>query len=286
MKFGFVDEHRQVWPVRMMCAALGLSASGYYAWRGRPESARSVANRELTEDIRLIHAESSGCYGSPRIHATLRRYGRRVGRSRVERLMRRAGLRGLAALPRRARTTNSRHGYPIAPNRLARNFEAAAPNQVWLADLTYIPTGEGWLYLAAILDMHTRKIVGWSMRQTLHTEIALDALNMAVKRQRPAPGLIHHSDRGIQYAAEAYRSALARSGITPSMSRKGDCWDNAPMESFFHTLKVERVHHRVYATRDQARRDLFGYIEGFYNPRRLHSSLGYISPAEAERRAA
>ena len=191
-----------------------------------------------------------------------------------------------APLPRRARTTNSRHGYPIAPNRLARNFEAAAPNQVWLADLTYSPTGEGWLYLAAILDLHTRKIVGWSMRQTLHTEIALDALNMAVERQRPAPGLIHHSDRGIQYAAEAYRSALARSGITPSMSRKGDCWDNAPMESFFHTLKTERVHHRVYATRDQARRDLFGYIEGFYNPRRLHSALGYISPVEAERRAA
>lgn len=185
MKFGFVDGHRQVWPVRVMCAVLGLSSSGYYAWRGRPESPRSVANRELTENIRLIHAESSGCYGSPRVHATLRRHGRRVGRSRVERLMRRAGLRGLAALPRRARTTNSRHGYPIAPNRLARNFEAAAPNQVWLADLTYIPTGEGWLYLAAILDMHTRKIVGWSMRQTLHTEIALDALNMAVERQRP-----------------------------------------------------------------------------------------------------
>ena len=189
-----------------MCAVLGLSASGYYAWRGRPESQRSVANRALTEDIRLIHAESSGCYGSPRVHATLRRHGRRIGLSRVERLMRRAGLRGLAALPRRARTTDSRHGYPIAPNRLARNFQAAAPNQIWLADLTYIPTGEGWLYLAAILDMHT--------------------------------------------------------------------------------LKTERVHHRIYATRDQARRDLFGYIEGFYNPRRLHSSLGYISPAEAERRAA
>ncbi len=201
--------------IRVMCAVLGLSASGYYAWRGRPESRRCVANRELTEDIRLIHAESSGCYGSPRVHAALRRLGRRIGRSRVERLMRRAGLRGLAALPRRVRTTNSRHGYPIAPNRLARNFEAAAPNQVWLADLTYIPTGEGWLYLAAILDLHSRKIVGWSMRQTLHTEIALDALNMAVERQRPAPGLIHHSDRGIQYAAEAYRSALARSGITP-----------------------------------------------------------------------
>ncbi len=237
MKFGFVDEHRHVWPVRVMCAVLGLSASGYYAWRGRPESPRSLANRELTEDIGLIHAESSGCYGALRVHATLRRHVRRVGRSRVERLMRRAGLRGLAALPRRARTTNSRHGYPIAPNGLARNFEAAAPIQIWLADLTYIPTGEGWLYLAAIIDLHTRKIVGWSMRQTLHTEIALDALNMAVERQRPAPGLIHHSDRGIQYAAEAYRSALARYGIPPSMSRKGDCWGNAPVESFFHTSK-------------------------------------------------
>ena len=286
MKFGFVDEHRKVWPVRVMCEVLGLSASGYYAWRVRPESSRAAANRALLDDIRRIHAESSGTYGSPRVHAILRGHGRRVGRSRIERLMRRAGIRGLAALPRRARTTDSRHGYPIAPNRLARNFQAQAPNQIWLADLTYIPTGEGWLYLAAILDMHTRKIVGWSMRQTLHTEIALDALNMAVERQRPAPGLIHHSDRGIQYAAEAYRSALARSGITPSMSRKGDCWDNAPMESFFHTLKTERVHHRAYATRDQARRDLFQYIEGFYNPRRLHSALGYISPAEAERRAA
>lgn len=224
MKFGFVDEHRAVWPVRVMCAALGLSASGYYAWRTRPESRRAASNRALLDDIRLIHAESSGTYGSPRVHAVLRGHGRRVSRSRIERLMRRAGLRGLAALPRRARTTDSRHGYPIAPNRLARNFEAAAPNQVWLADLTYIPTGEGWLYLAAILDMHTRKIVGWSMRETLHTEIALDALNMAVERQRPAPGLIHHSDRGIQYAAEAYRAALAHSGISPSMSRKGDCW--------------------------------------------------------------
>ncbi len=286
MKFGFVDEHRKVWPVRVMCKTLGLSASGYYAWRGRPESRRAAANRALLDDIRLIYAESSGTYGAPRVHAILRGHGRRVGRCRIERLMRRAGLRGLAALPRRTRTTDSRHGYPIAPNRLGRNFTAQAPNQVWLADLTYIPTGEGWLYLAAILDMHTRKIVGWSMRQTLHTEIALDALNMAVQRQRPAPGLIHHSDRGIQYAAEAYRSALARQGITPSMSRKGDCWDNAPMESFFHTLKTERVHHRVYVTRDQARRDLFQYIEGFYNPRRLHSALGYISPAEAERRAA
>ena len=153
------------------------------------------------------------------------------------------------------------------------------------ADLTYIPTGEGWLYLAAILDMHTRKIVGWSMRETLHTEIALDALSMAIERQRPAPGLIHHSDRGIQYAAEAYRSALAASGITPSMSRKGDCWDNAPMESFFHTLKTELVHHRQYATRAEAKRDIFAYIEGFYNRTRRHSAIGYISPIEMELKA-
>ena len=286
MKFGFVDEHRLVWPVTVMCKVLGLSTSGYYAWRARPESPRAAANRALLDDIARIHAGSHGTYGSPRIHAVLRGHGRRAGRSRIERLMRHVGIRGLAALPRRARTTDSRHDYPIAPNRLARNFQAARPNQVWLADLTYIPTAEGWLYLAAILDMHTRKIVGWSMRQTLHAEIAIDALNMAIERQRPPPGLIHHSDRGIQYAAGSYRQVLAQSGISPSMSRKGNCWDNAPMESFFHTLKSERVHHRVYATRDQARRDLFQYIEGFYNPHRLHSALGYLSPEEMERRAA
>ena len=200
--------------------------------------------------------------------------------------MRRAGLRGLAALPRRVRTTDSRHGHPIAPNRLGLNFMAAAPNQVWLADLTYVRTGEGWLYLAAILDLHTRKIVGWSMRETLHAEIALEALDMAIRRQRPAPGLICHSDRGVQYACEPYREALAAAGITPSMSRKGNCLDNAPMESFFHSLKVERVHHRVYATQAAARRDLFGWIEGFYNSRRLHSALGYRSPAAVERMAA
>ncbi len=198
MKFGFVDEHRSFWPVRVMCAALDLSASGYYAWRSRPESRRAASNRALIDDIRLIHADSSGTYGSPRIHAMLRRHGRRVGRARIERLMRRAGLRGLAALPRWTRTTDSRHAYPIAPNRLDRDFTTAAPNQAWLADLTYIPTGEGWLYLAAVLDLHTRKIVGWSMRETLHTEIAIEALDMAIERQRPPPGLIHHSDRGIQ----------------------------------------------------------------------------------------
>jgi transposase InsO family protein len=286
MRFGFVDEHRSVWPVRVMCRVLEVSVSGYYAWRSRPESAKSQANRALLEDIRLVHAESGGVYGAPRVHAVLRGHGRPVGRHRVARLMRRAGLQGLAALPRRVRTTDSQHGHPIAPNRLGRNFVAARPNQVWLADLTYVRTGEGWLFLAAILDLHTRKIVGWSMRETLHATIALEALDMAIRRQRPAPGLIQHSDRGIQYACEPYREALAAAEITPSMSRKGNCLDNAPMESFFHSLKVERVHHRVYATRAAARRDLFGWIEGFYNSRRLHSALGYRSPATVERMAA
>lgn len=286
MKFSFIQENCSAWPVRVMCAVLGISVSGYYAWRSRAASKRTTANRQLLEQIQGIHADSSGAYGSPRIHAVLCRTGQPVGRKRVETLMRRAGLRGLAALPRRTRTTDSRHNYPIAPNRLARNFTAQKPNQVWLADLTYIPTGQGWLYLAAILDVYTRKIVGWSMRDTLHTEIASEALVMALERQRPGAGLIHHSDRGIQYAAEAYRQVLAAANITPSMSRKGNCWDNAPMESFFHTLKTERVHHRIYTTKEQARRDLFAYIEGFYNSHRLHSSLGYLSPAEVERTAA
>ena len=290
MKFSFMRENSPTWPVRVMCTVLGRSASGYYAWLKRADSKRTTANRQLLEEIRRLHLESSGTYGSPRIHAVLHRTGQLVGRSRVETLMRYAGLRGLSALPRRARTTDSRHNYPIAPNRLARNFRAQRPNQIWLADLTYIPTGEGWLYLAAILDGCTRKIVGWSQqnagRDTLHTEIALDALAMALERQRPGAGLIHHSDRGIQYAVEAYRQTLAAANIAPSMSRKGNCWDNAPMESFFHTLKTERVHHRIYATKEQARRDLFAYIEGFYNSHRLHSALGYLSPAEIERAAA
>jgi transposase InsO family protein len=284
MKFNFVQQHRGTWPIRMMCSVLGISSSGYYAWACRRESKRTAANRQLLEDIRRIHIASSGTYGSPRVHAVLHRRGQHVGRSRIEALMRRAGIFGLAALPRRTRTTDSRHSYPIAPNLLARNFTAQAPNQIWLADLTYIPTEEGWLYLAAILDGYTRKIVGWSMRDTLHTEIAMDALTMALERERPALGLLHHSDRGIQYAAEAYRQMLLTANMTPSMSRKGNCWDNAPIEGFFHTLKTERLHHRVYDTRDQAKRDIFAYIEGFYNSHRLHSALGYLSPADMERK--
>ena len=205
MTHRFVDEHRGVWPVRVMCRVLGVSASGDYAWRTRGENLRAKANHALLGTIRAIHAKSGGAYGAPRVHAVLRSHGRRIGRHRIARLMRGAGLRGLAAIPRRVRTTDSRHDHPIAPNRLRRNVTATAPNQVWRADLTCIRTGEGWLFLAALIDMFTRKGVGWAVRETLHADIALEALAMAVERQRPAPGLIHHSDRGGQYAADNYR---------------------------------------------------------------------------------
>jgi putative transposase len=200
--------------------------------------------------------------------------------------MRRHGIRAIMAPPRRVRTTDSRHALPIAPNVLARDFTAAAPNRVWLADITYIPTDEGWLYLAAVMDLFSRKIVGWAMRDHLRTELAATALMMAVQQQRPAAGLIHHSDRGVQYASHDYRAALKAAGMTASMSRKADCFDNAPMESFFHTLKTELVHHRQYTTRADAQRDIFTFIEGFYNRTRLHSALGYISPIEMEQKAA
>ena len=269
----------------MLCDVLEVSPAGYYAWRSRPPSVRSAANGELVTAIRQVHQDSGGRYGSPRVHAALRTQGRGTSRGRIERLMRRHGIRAIMAPPRRVRTTDSRHALPIAPNLLARDFTAAAPNRVWLADITYIPTDQGWLYLAAIMDLYSRKIVGWAMRDHLRTELAATALTMASLRQRPPAGLIHHSDRGVQYASHDYRAALAAAGMTASMSRKADCFDNAPMESFFHTLKTELVHHRKYATRHQAERDIFAFIEGFYNRTRLHSAIGYISPIEMEKKA-
>jgi transposase InsO family protein len=213
------------------------------------------------------------------VHAELRAHGRRVSRKRVARLMR--GM-GLAARRRRRcrRTTDSRHAFPIAPNLLGRVFTAAAPDRVWLADLTYIWTAEGWLYLAVVLDLCTRRVVGWAMADHLGHELALAALDMAIARRRPAPGLIHHADRGVQYAAHGYRARLQAHGMLCSMSRKGDCWDNAPMESFFATLKGELIEAADYQTRDQARANVFHYIEGFYNRRRLHSALGYLTPEQ------
>lgn len=285
MRFAFIEQHAAAYPVRLMCRVLEVSPSGYYAWRARPESPRAVANRQLVGEIRRLAARHHGRYGSPRMHAALRAEGHRCSRGRVERLMRHHRIRALAGRRYRPCTTDSRHYLAVAPNLLAQRFEAPAPNRVWLADITYIPTGEGWLYLAAVLDVATRKIVGWAMRDHMRTELALSALMMAIQRQRPSRGLIHHSDRGSQFAAEAYAKQIAAVGAVPSMSRTGNCYDNAPMESFFHTLKVELVHQRRWATRDEARRDLFAYVEGYYNRARIHSALGYLTPEQAERNA-
>ena len=225
MTFAFIEQHASTWPVRLMCRVLEVSPSGYYDWRSRPESARSVSNRQLLDDVRRIHAEHHRRYGSPRVHAALRAEGRTASRGRVERLMRRQGIRALAGRRFRPCTTDSRHDLPIAPNLLKQQFSAAMPNTIWLADITYLPTGEGWLYLAVVLDLATRKIVGWSMRDHMRTELTQAALMMATQRQRPGAGLICHSDRGSQYAAEAYRKQLADMKATPSMSRTGCCYD-------------------------------------------------------------
>jgi transposase InsO family protein len=286
MSFRFIEDHRGTYPVRLMCSALEVSPAGYYAWRGRPVSARVASNTMLLADIRQVHHDSHSRYGSPRVHAALRRQGRDASRGRIERLMRRYGIRAIMARPRRVRTTDSRHDLPIAPNLIARDFTAEAANQVWLADITYIPTTQGWLYLAAIMDLFSRKIVGWAMRDHMQAELASAALTMAIQQQRPRAGLVHHSDRGVQYASRAYRDALTVAGITASMSRKADCYDNAPMESFFHTLKTELVHHRDYNSHAEAQRDIFAFIEGFYNRTRLHSAIGYIAPAEMELKVA
>ena len=230
--------------VAIDCGLLAVSPAGYYAWRARPESPRAAANRELVDDIKRVHRDTNGRYGSPRIHAELRAQGRGASEGRIERLMRRHGIRAIMARPRRVRTTDSRHDFPIAANLLERNFIATAPNQIWLADITYVETDQGWLYLATVMDLYSRKIVGWAMADHLRAELPLAALAMAVATQRPGAGLIHHSDRGVQYASADYRKMMRAAGFRASMSRKADCYDNAPMESFFHTLKTELVHHQ------------------------------------------
>jgi putative transposase len=286
MRFRFIEDRRVDYPVALMCDVLGVSPAGYYAWRSRPESRRSAADRALVDDIKRVHRDTSGRYGSPRIHVELKAQGRGASRGRIERLMRRHGIRAIMARPRRVRTTDSRHDLPIAPNLLDRSFSTTAPNQVWLADITYIETDQGWLYLAAVMDLYSRRIVGWAMADHLRASLPLAALRMAISAQRPGVGLIHHSDRGVQYASADYRKLMQSAGLRASMSRKGNCYDNAPMESFFHTLKTELVHHRHYATRIEATRDIFAYIEGFYNRTRRHSAIGYISPIEMELKAA
>lgn len=281
MRCRFIWRARREYPVSLLCRVLGVSRSGYYAWCRRPVSRRAQANRRLLVAIRVAHAASRGTYGSPRIHAELCAQGEPCGRHRVARLMRQHGIRAKQA--RRFRvTTDSAHGRPVAPNLLARRFDAPGINRRWVTDLTYIPTHEGWLYVAVVLDLYSRRVVGWAMQPRMSQELVLAALRMAVEQRRPPEGLVHHSDQGGQYAGPAYQAWLARHGIRPSMSRRGDCWDNAVAESFFKTLKTELVYHRTYRTRAEASADLFDYIERFYNRRRRHSYLGYRSPADYE----
>ncbi len=281
MKYAFIAAQGAAFPVSVMCRTLGVSRSGYFSWRRRPESSRAIENRCLVTKIRVIHRKSRKTYGSPRVHKRLVEGGHSCSKGRIERLMAANGIR--AKHKRKfVATTDSGHGLPVAGNILGRQFRVEEPNKVWLSDITYVPTDEGWLYLAGVLDLGTKTAVGWSMSENLERTLALDALRMAYGRRKPRPGLIHHSDRGCQYASRDYQALLESYGMQASVSRKGDCWDNAPMESFFATLKKELVHHRKFRTREQAKREIFEYIEVFYNRERLHSSLGYLSPADYE----
>ncbi|TDP61550.1 transposase InsO family protein [Bradymonas sediminis] len=281
MRYEVIESHRDEFPVTLLCEVLDVSTSGYYDWRKRPPSKRQQEDEALLNKIEDIHAKSRETYGSPRIHRVLKDEGRVVGRNRVARLMRDNGIK--AAQKRRSRrTTDSNHAFPLADNLLAREFSTTQPNQVWLADITYVDTQQGWLYLAAILDIYSRKIVGWAMDETMGRKLCINALQMAVLNREPDEGLLHHSDRGCQYASGDYQELLKDYGMTCSMSRKGNCWDNAPMESFFGTLKTESLHRRVFATRDEARQEIFEYIEVFYNRQRKHSALDFASPSEFE----
>jgi putative transposase len=271
-----------------MCRVLEVAPAGYYAWRRTSAPcARAIADERLVLNIRLSHRASQGTYGAPRVLRDLREEGLRVGQKRVARLMRREGLVGRR--PRSVvRTTESNHAHPVAPNLLERQFDVhgVALNRVWVSDITYVPTAEGWLYLAVVLDLASRRVVGWAMQETLAADLALSALRMAVDARRPGPGLIHHSDRGVQYACREYREQLTAHGIEASMSRTGDCWDNAVAESFFATLELELIVRHRWRTRAEARHAMFCYIETWYNPKRRHSTLHYLSPAQYEQQMA
>jgi putative transposase len=279
--FSFIEAHRDQWPVCLLCDALDVSTAGYYAWRERPISDQHQRQSALVVDIRAIHAEVKARYGSPRIHAELAARGRDCCVNTVAKLMRANDIRAKTARKFRC-TTDSNHDLPVAENVLDRQFDPEAPNEAWVTDSTYIPTREGWLYLAVVEDLYSRRVVGWSMADHMESRLVVDALEMAVQRRLPGEGLLAHSDRGSQYASEHYQGLLGKHGIACSMSRRADCWDNAPMESFFASLKKELVHGADFATRAEARAAIFEYIEAFYNLKRRHSSLGYVAPAEYE----
>ena len=283
MRYAFVARHRPIWPVTRMCRLLEVSRSGFHEWHERRPCARAIEDERLTTRIRSFHLLSGRSYGSPRLWRDLYEAGERVGENRVARLMRRAGIEALRRKKRRPVDEGARPECAIAGNVLDRDFEAAVPNQKWVADFTYVDTAEGWLYVAVVLDLFSRRVVGWSMSAEMTAQLVMDALTMALWRRGRPKELMHHSDQGSQYAAEDFQRLLAHHGIACSMSRKGDCWDNAAMESFFATLKKERIYTKPrYRTRDEARADIFDYIERFYNPRRRHSTLGQVSPADFE----
>ncbi len=281
MKYQFVAKHEGKYPVSRICVLLDISRSGYYAWKNRKPNQREHINQVLLDHIHRIYKKYRKAYGSPRVYAQLKKEGYSCNQKKVARLMRQEGLRSQRKY-RRVVTTNSNHCFPVAPNLLNRNFHVDRPNQKWVGDITYIPTAEGWLYLASILDLFSRKVVGWEMSSYIDADLVERALRMAFYQRQPNFGLLHHSDRGSQYASHQIRNILAANRVQVSMSRRGDCYDNAVMESFFGTLKNEWVHHQKYQTRAQARTDIFSYIEGFYNTVRLHSTLGYLSPNEFE----
>lgn len=280
--FRFIAAERADHPISLMCRMLEVSSSGFYAWLSRPPSDRQLSDAWLLERIREIHQANRGVYGAPRVHAELRiAHGIRVGRKRVERLMRTHGLSGLIP-KRRGRTTIRVPGVRVADDLVQRQFRPDAPNVLWVADITYLRTWEGWLYLAAIQDAFSRRIVGWSMADHMQKELVIDALNMAIARRRPEAGLIHHSDQGSQFVSLAFGQAAGKAGIARSMGSRGDCYDNAVAESFFATLKKELIHRHSWPDREQLRREVFDYIEIFYNATRRHSTLGMLSPARYE----
>ena len=284
MKFEFIRAEKASYPVAVLCGVLDVSRSGYHAWCKRPPSPRKSSDAQLAVQVAAVHKRSRRAYGSPRVHAELQAHGVRVGRKRVERLMRENGLE--ARRKRRfRRTTDSKHSQPIAPNLLGRAFDVTAPNEVWVTDVTAIWTLEGWLFLAVMLDLYARRVVGWAMSASNDTRLALEALRQALRTREPPRGVLHHSDRGSPYASADYRAALTARGFIASMSRKGDCWDNAVAESFFGTLRAELVDHERYATHAQAYASIVDYIDTFYNIERRHSHLGYVNPIEFELRS-
>jgi putative transposase len=282
MTYRFIDEHQSQWPVRLLCETLEVSPAGYYAWRQGSRSGQEQRRDALLVEIRAVHAECKARYGSPRIHAELVARGHDCCLNTVAKLMRQNGIAAKTARKFRCTTTDSNHDLPVADNLLDRQFHPSGANETWLADITYIPTREGWLYLAAVEDLYSRRVVGWSLADHMESRLVVDALELAVQRRLPDEGLLAHSDRGSQYASEHYQRLLGKHGITCSMSRRADCWDNAPMESFFASLKKELVHGADFATKAEARAAIVEYIEVFYNNQRRHSSLGYVSPAEYE----